>query len=184
MAQEETVRAPQGEPDPASEERDAAQVEADIMALYDQVQRLQDERDQMKEQALRTMADFQNFRRRNQQEFQQFRQLANEDLVVALLPVLDNFERTVEHLQAGATVETMIEGVRAVEKQLRSVLEARNVQRISAVGEPFDPEVHEAIEMVPTTEAPDNTVLSEIEPGYRLGDRIIRPARVRVARSA
>lgn len=161
------------------ENNDAA--EADLQALNAQMTRLQDELNGTKEQLLRTMADFQNFRRRNQQEQTQLRQFANENLVSALLPVLDNFERTVQHLQQGATLEQALTGVQAVERQLRSVLEGQNVRRIESVGQPFDPEIHEAIAMEPSPEHEANTVIIEVEPGYRMGDRIIRPARVKVA---
>jgi molecular chaperone GrpE len=162
-----------------TENNDAA--EADLQALSAQMTRLQDELNGTKEQLLRTMADFQNFRRRNQQEQAQLRQFATENFVTALLPVLDNFERTVAHLQQGATVEQAMAGIQAVERQLRSVLEGQNVRRIEAVGLPFDPEVHEAIAMEPSPEHEANTVIIEVEPGYKMGDRVIRPSRVKVA---
>jgi molecular chaperone GrpE len=132
---------------------------------------------------LRAIADFQNFRRRTQQEMTQFRQLAAEGLISALLPVMDNFERTVQHLEAGADAETMLTAIRAVEKQFRGVLQGQNLKRIPSVGEPFDPELHEAVGIAKSEEHPDETVVEEFEPGYRLGDRVIRPAKVRVARS-
>jgi molecular chaperone GrpE len=142
---------------------------------------LQLELDQTKEQLLRTMADFQNFRRRNQEQVAQLRQFATENFVTALLPVLDNFERTVAVAQQGATLDQVLAGVQAVEKQLRSVLEGQNVRRIDSVGRPFDPEVHEAISMEPSPEHEANTVIIEVEPGYRMGERVIRPSRVKVA---
>jgi molecular chaperone GrpE len=142
---------------------------------------LQDELDQTKEQLLRTMADFQNFRRRNQEQVAQMRQFATENLVTALLPVLDSFERTVAAAQQGASLEQIQAGVQAVERQLRSVLESQNVKRIEALGLPFDPEVHEAIAMEPSDEHEANTVIQEIEAGYRMAGRVVRPARVKVA---
>lgn len=161
-----------------------AAVEEDIKNLQDQLQRLTDERDDLRQQVLRTMADFQNFRKRNQAEAVLLRQFATENLVRELLPVLDNFERTIDHVDSGATVESSIAGIKAVEKQLRSALEAQNVKRIETVGEPFDPEVHEALGTDPESEYEDDMVSAEIEAGYKMGDKIIRPARVRVARKA
>lgn len=158
-----------------------AAAEADLQELNEQMVRLQDELNQSKEQLLRTMADFQNFRKRNQEQAAQLRQFATESLVTALLPVLDNFERSVNHMKQGATLEQAMAGVQAVERQLRSVLEGQNVRRIESVGKPFDPDVHEAISMEPSTEYEANTVILEVEPGYKMGDRVIRPARVKVA---
>lgn len=161
------------------DENEAA--EADLQALNDQMTRMQNELNQTKDQLLRTMADFQNFRKRNQEQASQLRQFATENLVTALLPVLDNFERTVAHIQQGATLEQAQAGVQAVERQLRSVLEGQNVRRIESVGKEFDPEIHEAIGMEPSEEHDFNTVIVEVEPGYKMGDKIIRPARVKVA---
>ncbi|AIE87828.1 Heat shock protein GrpE [Fimbriimonas ginsengisoli Gsoil 348] len=167
--------------EPIEEEIGNDETDADLNVLSTQMVRLQDELNGTKEQLLRTMADFQNFRKRNQNEVAQLRQFATENFVTALLPVLDNFERTVTHLQQGATAEQALVGIQAVERQLRAVLEGQNVRRIEAIGTPFDPEVHEAIGMEPSTEHPAGTVVVEAEPGYKMGDRIIRPARVKVA---
>lgn len=168
--------------EPTAEET-AFDVEEDLRALQDVIARLTTERDQAQDQALRTMADFQNYRKRNQSEAAQLRQFATENLVVELLPVLDNFQRTVAHLESGASVEAALTGVKAVERQLRTVLESQNVRKIDSVGQPFDPEIHEAIGME-TSDLPDNTVTTEVEAGYRMGDKVIRPARVKVAKSA
>lgn len=165
-----------------SQTADAA--EADLETLSGQVVRLQNELNQAKEQLLRTMADFQNFRRRNQEQVAQLRQFATENLVTTLLPVLDNFERTVAHAQQGASVEQVAAGVQAVERQLRSVLEGQNVRRIEAVGQTFDPEIHEAISMEPSPEHAANTVIVEVEAGYRMGERVIRPARVKISQGS
>lgn len=164
-------------------------VAADLEALYQEIQQLTSERDEAKEQVLRALADlqnyqrdFQNFRKRNQQEMATFRLMATEQFVTELLPVLDNFERTISHLDAGATVETLIGGIKAVERQLRTALETQSVRRIQSVGEPFDPELHEALGTEATDEVPEDTVTVEIEPGYKMGEKVIRPARVKVAK--
>ena len=165
-------------------------VAEDLVALYSEIEKLTSERDAAQEQVLRTLADhqnyqrdFQNYRKRNQQEMAQFRQIATEQFVVELLPILDNFERTISHVEAGATVESLVGGIRAVEKQLRTALETQNVRRIQSVGQPFDPELHEALGTEPSNEHPDDTVVLEIEPGYKMGEKVVRPARVKVAKS-
>jgi molecular chaperone GrpE len=164
-------------------EEAAEVVEQDLRDLQEQMQRLTEERDQAREQALRTMADFQNFRKRNQAEAALLRQFATENFVSELLPVLDNFERTVAHLDSGASLEAVLGGIKAVERQLRTVLESQNVRRIESVGQQFDPEIHEAIGME-TSDQPENTVVVEVEAGYRMGEKVIRPARVKVAKAA
>ena len=136
-----------------------------------------------KERELRVMAEFQNYRKRNQAEVALLRALATEAFVTDLLPVLDNFERTIAHLDAGATVESLLGGIKAVERQLRSVLEGQRVSRIPAVGQPFDPALHEAVASE-ESELPAETVLEEIQPGYRMGEKVIRPAIVKVSKGA
>ena len=170
---------PVGAQSPVGEEQDELPRER---ALEELIRLLTLEKDQINEQLLRTMADLQNFRKRVEQEKQQLRQFATEQLVYDLLPVLDNFERTLMAIHKGATVESVHDGINAVERQLRSVLETRNVSRIAAFGQPFDPSQHEAIGTVETAEHPEGTVIEEVEPGYRMGEKIVRPVRVRVAR--
>lgn len=148
----------------------------------DELAALTKERDEHKEQLLRSMAEFQNFRRRAQTEKEQLRQFAVETLLVELLPVLDNFERTTAALNSGAPIESVTEGVNAVERQLRSVLAGRKLVRIPAKGQAFDPAVHEAVVTEDSLWFEDGTVLEELEPGYQLHDRVIRPAKVKVSR--
>jgi molecular chaperone GrpE len=153
-----------------------------VLELYEAIQEANDERDQLREQLLRTMADFQNFRKRSDQDKQQIRQYATENLVADLLPVLDNFERTIAAFEAGASAESLIEGVRAVDRQLRTALESQRVTRIPAHGQPFDPDLHEALGAVESDEHPENTIVAEDQAGYRMGEKVLRPARVRVAK--
>jgi molecular chaperone GrpE len=144
-------------------------------------QKIMQEREQLRDQLMRALADFQNFRKRALHERAELEKFATANLVRDLLPVLDNFERTLLAIEQGATLESLSEGVTAVEKQLRSVLENRQVKRIESVGMPFDPELHEALGTDFTTEWDPDTVTTEIEPGYMMADRVIRPARVKVA---
>ncbi len=157
-------------------------IENDINGLISTLQKASDERDQLKDQLMRTMADFQNFRRRNEEQRKQLETFATERFVTALLPVLDNFERAIDAYEAGGTSQSLSEGVKAVDRQLRTVLEGQKVTRIPTLGEMFDPDVHEALSMEPSEEHDENTVIGELEPGYKMGDKVIRPARVRVSR--
>ncbi len=147
------------------------------------IRTLTDERDQLRDQLLRSVADLQTFRRRALAEKDEVRKYGMQDLVEMLLPVLDNFERTVRSLEAGADSESVMQGVGMIEKQLRTVLEGSSVQRIIAVGQPFDPSLHEAVELVPSSEMEPGTIVEELSPGYRIHERVIRPARVKVTQS-
>jgi len=163
-------------------EGEAGDQTVDAEGLKAALQHAIDERDHLRDQLMRSVADFQNFRKRSEADKIATRQFANEKLVLDLLPVLDNFERTFAALQSGSSLESIMGGIQAVERQLRSVLESHNVSRIPAHGEPFDPEFHEAVATDHSEEHPENTVLQELEPGYRMADRVIRPARVRVSK--
>lgn len=140
------------------------------------------ERDEYREQHLRAMADLQNARKRFAQERQEIHKYATEKLVAELVPVLDGFERTMNAIGAGASSDSIVEGISLVERQLRTVLQSVRLERIEALGKPFDPELHEAISSVESTEFPEGTVVEELQPGYKLADRVIRPTRVRVAK--
>src|ERR1044072_9367363 len=126
-------------------------VDKDFEDLMSAVQRASDERDQLKDQLLRTMADFQNYRKRQEDQRKQLEQFATERLVRALLPVIDNFERAISTSET-ATTDALVGGLQAVDRQLRQILESQNVKRIPAVGVQFDPEYHEALAMEPTEE--------------------------------
>lgn len=169
-------------PQPDAHEQDAPEQQERPSAFEEQVAKLTEERDRLNEQLLRTLADMQNQRKRYQQEAHQVRAFATEDLVRELLPVLDNFERTIAAAEGGASFENVIEGIRAVDRQIRSALERRNVSRIKAHGEPFNPDYHEAIGTEESDEHEEGTVTGEVEAGYKMADKVIRPARVRVAK--
>ncbi|MCB8933109.1 MAG: nucleotide exchange factor GrpE [Fimbriimonadaceae bacterium] len=157
---------------------ETAAIEGLLARIAELEKQLEEERDQV----VRSVAEFQNFRKRVQQEKVQLQKFAIETLVLDLLPVLDNFERTTAALQAGAAIESVAEGILAVERQLRGVLEGRHVTRVPAKGTAFDPELHEAVVTEESIWHPDGTVIEELEPGYKLGDRVVRPARVKVSR--
>jgi len=150
-------------------------------ACQTEIDQLKGERDQLLDRLARLQAEFENARKRAEREKADFRDHATGSVVEQFLPVLDNFERTFAALQSGSSLESIMGGIQAVDRQLRAVLESYNVIRIPAQGLPFDPEIHEAVATDASAEHPENTVLQELEPGYKMAEKVIRPARVRVS---
>jgi molecular chaperone GrpE len=148
----------------------------------DQVAKLQAEVASLKDQMVRSIAEAQTIQRRMRDQHEEALKYAAQPVVSALLPVLDNLERSLASLEMGASPEKVLEGVRAIDRQLRQVLSAVNVERIAAVGARFDPEVHEALTTAISEDHDEDTVLAEIEPGYKMHGRVIRPARVQVSK--
>lgn len=155
--------------------------ELDQFQLFQlEIARLARERDEAKNDALRSLADMQNFRKMSEVRLQQDRKFATEKLVRDLLPVLDNFDRALNHITPETDLTVVIDGIRAIQRQLSQALEGQGVKRINAVGEAFDPEHHEAL-VTAQSDIESGTVIEELETGYLLHDRVIRPARVKVA---
>ena len=128
----------------------------------------------------RSAADFANYKRRTDEERTMLTQFSNAVLIGKLLGVLDDFDRALENVPEEAH-DPWVEGVRLTERKLRNVLESEGVKQIEAVGQPFDPNLHEAVAHEETAEHRDNEVIGEVQRGYRLHDRVIRPSLVRVA---
>lgn len=138
----------------------------------------------LKDQLLRTAADFDNFRKRSRREISDAERKGRDDLLKELLPVFDNLERATALGGAieGSDLRGILDGIELVMRQFRDTLGRLGVERIAAVGHPFDPAVHEAIQQLETAEFPPGTVAAEVQSGYRQGERIIRPALVVVAK--
>jgi molecular chaperone GrpE len=149
--------------------------------LAAELQKLKAERDSLLDRLARAQAEFENARRRASKEQQDFRDYAAADAIKALLPVLDSFDRA---LQVKSDPGDFRGGVDLIYKQLQDALAKLGVRAIPAKGEPFDPRVHEAIEMVETSDAPDHEVLEELQRGYKIKDRLLRPAMVKVAKNS
>jgi molecular chaperone GrpE len=145
-----------------------------------ELQKLKAERDSLLDRLARAQAEFENSRRRASKEQQDFRDYAVADAIKSLLPVIDSFERA---LQVKSEPGDLRSGVELIYKQLQDALAKLGVHAIAAQGEPFDPHVHEAIEMVETSDAPDHEVLEELQRGYKIKDRLLRPAMVKVAKN-
>jgi molecular chaperone GrpE len=144
-------------------------------------EKLKAERDSLLDRLARAQAEFENARRRAAKEQQEFRDFASADAIKTLLPVIDSFERA---LQVKSEAGDFRGGVELIYKQLQDALAKVGVRAISAKGELFDPRYHEAIEMVETTDVPDHEVIDELQRGYKIKDRLLRPAMVRVARNS
>lgn len=144
------------------------------------IAKLSDERSDLYDKLLRKQAEFENFRKRGEREMQEAYVRARADLLTDLLPVLDNFDLAVQHADT-TNPDAVREGVHLIHKQLFDSLFRLGLEPIEADGQPFDPELHEAVATEPTDEAPDHTVLVVLQRGYKLGDRMLRPARVKVA---
>jgi molecular chaperone GrpE len=128
----------------------------------------------------RTAADFSNYKRRTEEERAAMGLMANAVLLGRLLAVIDDFDRALESVPEDIH-EGWLDGIRLVERKLQALLEAEGVKPIEAIGQPFDPNLHEAVVHEETAEHPDNTIIGEVQRGYLLRERVLRPSLVRVA---
>ncbi len=144
-----------------------------------EVERLTQELSRAQDMHLRTRADFDNYRKRMQREGDSAVQAGKRPLVLALLDVMDDFERALSY--ADTAPASILVGARAIHQRLMEVLRAQNVVSYSSAGQPFDPVLHDAVDVIHTEQATAGVVLDELSHGYRWGDAVLRPARVRVA---
>ena len=161
------------------EDSQEARPEADDLAQ--RVEALQSELEDSRNRHLRLAADFENYKKRTRQEMEDSRTYATASLVETLLPVLDDFNRILEHVPDGVD-GNWLKGVNLTASKLDEVLRSAGVEPIDAIGQPFDPSQHEAIGSEESAEHPEDTVVLEIRRGYRMGDRVVRPALVKVSR--
>jgi molecular chaperone GrpE len=171
---------------PASEDQDGSESatpkQSEATVVESELQKLKAERDTLLDRLARLQAEFENARKRAAREQQEFRDFATADAIKALLPMFDSFERALQ--SPNAQPSEFRSGIELIYKQLQDALGKLGVRPVSAKGERFDPHVHEAIEMVETTEVPDHQVIDELQRGYKLKDRLLRPAMVRVAKNS
>ena len=139
------------------------------------------EEEDLKEQLLRLHADFDNFKRRTQEERAELFDTARAEMALKLMPVIDNFDRAAEHVPEPIQKDPWYAGVEGIRKQFNELLNELGIERIKSVGEPFDPNRHEAISHEPSGEHDKDTISEEFEAGYALGDSVIRPAKVNVS---
>ncbi|MGC2208730.1 MAG: nucleotide exchange factor GrpE [Candidatus Korobacteraceae bacterium] len=147
-----------------------------------EVEKLKSENALLLDRVARMQAEFENFRKRSQREQVEFREYAMSDTLKQLLPILDSLDRALK--TEGMSVADFHSGIELIDRQFHDVLTRLGVEPIAAQGQPFDPNLHHAIQMVETTEVPDHHVLDELQRGYRLRDRVLRAAMVRVAQNS
>jgi molecular chaperone GrpE len=147
-----------------------------------ELEKLRSEVDSYRDRYARLQAEFDNFRKRNLREQKEFREYALAEAIKQLLPILDSLDRA-SKVQESASAEEVRAGVELIDRQFHDVLTKLGVEPIPAKGQRFDPNLHQAIQAVETTEAEDGEVLDELARGYRLRDRVLRPAMVRVAQN-
>ena len=148
----------------------------------DPLERAQAEAARLKDQLLRLAADFDNFKKRSRRELSDMAKTSREEVLRDLLPVFDNLERATSHAAQATDVTALSEGIGMVLRQFTDTLSKLGIERIQAVGLPFDPTVHEAVQHLETAEYPAGAVAMELQAGYRAGDRVLRPAMVVVAK--
>jgi molecular chaperone GrpE len=154
-----------------------------------ETEKLRAERDALLDRLARLQAEFDNARKRAVREQQEFREFAAADVIKNFLPILDSFERALKaggdsNSNSNSNSNDFRNGIELIYRQFQDALQKIGVQPIVSVGQAFDPRVHEAVEMVDTSEVPDHHVLDELQRGYRYKERLLRPAMVRVARNA
>lgn len=147
----------------------------------DECEKLRAELNDLNNKYLRMAADFDNYRKRQMQERESLLKYGAADTMTKLLAVLDTFERARESLKDVEDVNSVKESYEVAFKQLIDTLKKAGLETIDALGAEFDPNLHEAIAQTPTNEHPDNTIISQMQTGYKLGDRVLRPALVNVA---
>jgi molecular chaperone GrpE len=171
---------------PGAAQSDAAKAEgpadpAASISLLDQLEAARAERDANYDLYLRAQAELQNFRKRAQKETEELRQYQALPVARDLLPALDNLHRALAAAEGSGNVQDLVNGVRLVARQIEAALGRHDVVPIDSAGKPFDPNLHQAIQQVQTDEHPPMTVVQEVERGFTLKDRVVRPATVIVS---
>ncbi len=155
----------------------------DIEELKKRLEEKEKEAKENLDRLLRTAADFENFKKRAAKEKEDYLKYANEDLIKSILPFIDNLERAVNHAEKVVDTGVLIEGVRLTIQQVLQTLRRFGLEAFDSVGQPFDPERHEAMLMVETDQVEPNQVVEEFQKGYLLNERLLRPATVSVSKA-
>jgi molecular chaperone GrpE len=168
---EEPVDPPEARQDPAAQ-------------LHAQIDTLTAEKGALYDKLLRLQAEFENYRKRVERERGELYQHGRDDVLLQFLPVVDNFERALSSLETSeGDAEALRHGVELIHKQFKDALSRFGLEAVEAVGQAFDPHVHEAVTTEATNKHKENTVIQEFQRGYKIGDRLLRPAKVKVASS-
>ncbi|WP_264371410.1 nucleotide exchange factor GrpE [Virgibacillus necropolis] len=153
--------------------------EGKMETLKEEIEQLKKEKDENYQKMLRIQAEFDNFKKRTLRERETANKYKSQDIVNELLPAIDNFERALQ-VDVSEAGESFVEGISMVYRMLKDALKAQNIKEIETVGKEFDPNLHHAVMQVEDDEVESNTVVEEMQKGYILEDRVIRPAMVKV----
>jgi len=178
------------ESQPETELEAPVSIEPEIVDTEDETEKLHTELEQAlldikmhQEQYLRTLADMENLRKRTQRDKEELAKFANENILREILPVIDNLERAVEHAEQAETNDGLFEGVQMTLTQFSQLLNKFGVEPVNAVGQLFDPAYHQAMGQMESDEHPINTVVQQMQKGYQLNSRLLRPAFVMLAKA-
>ena len=163
--------------------QETAPAEQGDAAVDDLMAALRQEKDALQDRLLRTAAEFDNYRKRIERERRELAEFAAADILVELLPIVDNFERALQ-APAGPDAEAFRKGIELIHKQMLDLLRKRGVTPVDALGADFDPNFHQAVVQEASEEHREGEVMQELQRGYMLGDRLLRPAMVKVAKSS
>jgi molecular chaperone GrpE len=194
MDDEQSVEAAPSEGDTGRELSLQNLTEEEFQELLQSQRQLEEYRKRLEETSVRAseyedllkrkQAEFENFRKRAQKEAEDFKKYANREIVLDVLNVIDDFERAIQSTKSSKDFDTLLEGILLVEKQLRANLENKyGVKSIEAVGQKFDPTIHEAFMMEESENHDEDTVIEDLQKGYIMHERVIRPAKVKVAKA-
>jgi len=168
---------------PASVELEGGDAESEVETLKVELNQALSDAKSHQEQYLRTLADMENLRKRTQREKEDLAKFANENILREILPVIDNLERAVEHAEQSEGADGLFEGVQMTLTQFSQLLEKFGVEPVDAIGQPFDPAFHQAMGQMESDEYPPNTVVQQMQKGYQLNKRLLRPAFVMLAKA-
>jgi len=152
--------------------------ENELEDQHETIESLQKEKDELFAKLQRVSADYANFQKRVPKQISDTIGYEKERIIKSLLPALDNFEHTLQNAHAAENVDVLVKGIRIIYEQLLDILKSHNVEQIEAMGEQFDPAMHQAMTQQSNPEKEENTVLEEFQKGYRFNGRVIRPSRV------
>jgi len=165
-------------------------IEPEVVETEDEIEKLRNELTQAlndikvhQEQYLRTLAEMENLRKRTQRDKEDLAKFANENILREILPVIDNLERAVDHAEQAETNDGLFEGVQMTLTQFSQLLTKFGVEPVDAIGQPFDPAYHQAMGQLESDEHPVNTVVQQMQKGYQLNSRLLRPAFVMLAKA-
>ena len=162
----------------AAEQKEPEPKKKELEELHQQLNELQKEKDELFAKLQRVSADYANFQKRVPKQIRDSVAYEKEMIIKSLLPALDNFEHTLQNEQSAENTEAFVKGVRIIYDQMLDILKAHGVEQINALGEKFDPSLHEAMMQKANPEEQDNIVLEEFQKGYKLNGRVIRPSKV------